>query len=188
MTNIYSDIYLTTQQIRKSPSNTTDTRAIMSMIIQESLIFLQLLPWFSSSSHLTSFTNSSNGVGGWTISQRSLMHSFFLQTTKKLPSMLLVILLYAFLFLQIWQFGVSILHVVNLLVRPTGFEPVTVCLEGRCSIQLSYATIQGYKILKSNRIISRLSMILFHFVGVAGLIKLFLKRLAENQSNALIFK
>ena len=28
-------------------------------------------------------------------------------------------------------------------VSATGFEPVTVCLEGRCSIQLSYAPISG---------------------------------------------
>ena len=43
-------------------------------------------------------------------------------------------------------------------VIATGFEPVTVCLEGRCSIQLSYATIVKQK----NRTVCPV------FVGVAG--------------------
>ena len=29
------------------------------------------------------------------------------------------------------------------LVRPAGFEPATPCLEGRCSIQLSYGRLSG---------------------------------------------
>ena len=37
-------------------------------------------------------------------------------------------------------------------VIATGFEPVTVCLEGRCSIQLSYATIN---ITLLNRLLRR---------------------------------
>ncbi len=32
-------------------------------------------------------------------------------------------------------------QMIGLFVIATGFEPVTVCLEGRCSIQLSYSTI-----------------------------------------------
>ena len=35
-----------------------------------------------------------------------------------------------------WRF----FYLYDLLVIAIGFEPMTVCLEGRCSIQLSYAT------------------------------------------------
>ena len=30
------------------------------------------------------------------------------------------------------------------MARPEGFEPPTLCLEGRCSIRLSYGRIFGY--------------------------------------------
>lgn len=36
--------------------------------------------------------------------------------------------------------GLQFSEALCLLVIAAGFEPATVCLEGRCSIQLSYAT------------------------------------------------
>ncbi len=35
------------------------------------------------------------------------------------------------------------IEIVSLEVSAKGFEPLTVCLEGRCSIQLSYAPIKS---------------------------------------------
>ncbi len=42
------------------------------------------------------------------------------------------------------------------MARPTGFEPVTVRLEGGCSIQLSYGRICLKGFLKAARIIATL--------------------------------
>ena len=45
----------------------------------------------------------------------------------------------------------TIFREANKEVIAIGLEPMTVCLEGRCSIQLSYATIVSfYNTLKGN--------------------------------------
>ena len=55
-------------------------------------------------------------------------------------------------------------------VIATGFEPVTVCLEGRCSIQLSYATI--ILICRGGRITPFHSVILYWIVANINLLKM----------------
>ena len=60
---------------------------------------------------------------------------------------------------QAWRF-----FLLNyLFVIATGFEPVTVCLEGRCSIQLSYATPMVLSIITKKKT-GQCPV----FVGVAG--------------------
>ena len=59
------------------------------------------------------------------------------------------------------------------LVIAEGFEPSTACLEGRCSIQLSYATFKNY-VLK--------------FFLLTGLTMLILKKCCCKLKQALILK
>ena len=59
---------------------------------------------------------------------------------------------------------INLQGIKNPKVLPTGFEPMTYGLEGRCSIQLSYGSICGAKVQNSWKIpdgISQASLIQF---------------------------
>ena len=57
-------------------------------------------------------------------------------TNSKLPKALNIVVQHTFKFIKKKPYLKSKASVIAI-----GFEPMTVCLEGRCSIQLSYATL-----------------------------------------------